>query len=415
MDTSLCGKTEKAKLNPELVGGTSMLERYLDHYEAQGSQFSDSHVIEYEGHVDEAALSRALHMLSGHYPVLRCRIRNDGTGYLLYLGDDSYPELAICDGDERMVRDEARRPWDAAQAVFKLTLIRGEGRGFIVLRATHSIGDGAARMAWIGELWRLYTDIVNGVDIVVPSEESLPRSCYEMLESRAGIDIPPSLASDRMPAPVELFDSINRNVWLDEENTRRLISTVRAEKTTVNAVICGAALIAQRELGNVASPTPMICMTMVNLRGRVNPPVGATEVTYFDIVHKAKVCVPASGNSLDIGRVVKEHWDNSIERREFSVAHVQSSPPPLDTPLDGRLATLLFSGSGVVPRFSQPPGLKILDLFAQRAGKVTSFPVYSARTYEGRLNLRFDYPSGIFTDQEVDRVVARTVGQLRDF
>lgn len=391
---------------------TMALQRYLVGIEIQMKGSAPSFAVEFRGTVHPAALSRAFELLYTHHPVLRGRIRRDDKGYLLYVPPNHHPELAILHGNERTLQREAQSPWDITRAVAKLTLIRSETEGFIALRADHAIVDARSLGALFGELWRLYTDIVNGSDTSVDRGVSLPSSPTDLIRQRWGrIKAEPS--TTRTGTPRRVCEALRRRIVLTEYDTTRLLAAARAQRTSVHALVCGAILVALRAHETQTEPAPMACRSVVDLRNRVRPPVGSTETTNFLGFHIAEVSVSENADPIIIGREVKKQLDNVIARRELlDMLDIRSSQ--LSTSLQQHLANVSITNAGVIPRLAQPADLAITDFLVLPPHKKKSamFPTYAAYTYDKQLSILCGYPSDFFTDEEVEEIVSRTTAQL---
>lgn len=387
-----------------------ILQRYLDDVESSLRNSSPSRVVEYQGKVDEEALSRAFHLLCVHHPVLGGRIRVDGQGYLLYVPPGHFPELKVCNGDKGLMLREIRRPWDPAHAVAALTLIRDDGGGFVVMRVNHAVFDGTSWGAMFGELWRLYTDVVKGINIPV-EPEPLPKSSYELLKQRWS-----EALSKRSPSisgpPNGVCSVLDRVISLSEEDTRRLIVAARNERLSVHTLVSGSLLASLRARAALREPVRMVCWSPVNLRNRVTPRVGATETTHFLGIHKAQMAVPADADAVVVGREIKTQLDSAIARRELSVDPLEMFSN-VETSLEQHYAKAVVTNVGVLPALSHPPGLVITDMRSWSQTTSTPFPGYSISTYEGKLRIICLYPSSRFDDGEVDQLVKDTAGQLR--
>lgn len=391
------------------------VRRYLDSIEVQMRNRAPSFVVEYHGHLDENVLARAFELLCSRHQVLRGRIRHDGKGYLLYVPPDHHPELIVLKGDESTLGNDVHGPWDITRGVAQLILIRGESRGFVALRADHSIVDGRSLGTMLGELWQLYANIANGSSISVDAGMSLPLSPYGLLKQRlSGLQSAPSPGIMDTPDLPDLCEALGRRIRLTEEDTARLIAAARAQKTSVHALVCGAILVTLRTLGSSIEPARMVCLSHVDLRNRVTPAVGATETTNFLGLHRAEVTVPVNGSAVTVGREIKEQLDSAIARGEL---------PPIDpskfvssmveTSLEQYLALISVSNVGIIPKLARPAGLEITDfLVPMRPKKSVKFPSHGVYTFDKRLSVLFSYPSEFFTHEEMEQVVARITKEL---
>lgn len=395
------------------------LQRYLDYIEIQMMNRKRSFDVEYLGSIDEDALARAFELLCRCNPVLRARIRQDDKGYLLYVLSDCEPEFIVYKCDGSPLSREPASPWDPARGVARLTLTHGEERGSVALHVDHAIVDARSLGSMLSELWRLYTDVVNGSEISIRSDVSLPAAPSHILKRRwiGSWTEGPTERGLVTPSPRGNVRKVfHQDIRLSVNDTARLIAGARANNTTMHGLICGAVLVSLRALGKSLGPEPMVCWSVVDLRDRVTPPVGARETTNFLGRHRAEVTVPIDGNPLCVGRDVKAQLDSAIERREL---------PPIDpsqqdvssrteSALEEHLAHVVVSNAGIMPLLNTPDGLTITDVVAPAPENTTAtFPGYVAYTYEGQLKILCIYPSDLFDDKNVDQLVRGTAEQLR--
>lgn len=387
-------------------------ERYLDEIEVRSLNNANSFAVEYAGKIDENALRKAFDLLCQRYPVLRARVRWDGKGYLIYLPEESRPSFVVVDGDEHAMQLEITRRWDPAEGLVKLILVRSLGQGFVTLRMDHSIVDASGWTTMLGDLWRWYTDIVSETDFTVDRGMSLPVPPSQLFRDRWGrMDEVSDGTSARVP---ERAGIVQRHEALSEADTDRLVCFARNNGTSVNALVCGAILVAQRSVAaSGPQAVPMACLVPVDFRNRVDPPVGATETTNFLRGYRADVLVPGAGEPLAVGDDVKKKLDAAISAEEgcptdlsgFYSAQAESS-------LEPRWSAAFISNVGVIRDYASPVELSITD-FRMIADSTTGIsPRYGLYTYGGCLHILCFAPSALFTVEEVDEVVARSAKML---
>lgn len=391
------------------------LQRYLDDIEVQLRGRIGAHIVEYKGDIHEEALASAFKLLCDQFPVLRGRIRRDGKGYLLYVPPDHRPEIVVARGDETTLERQVQEPLDSSRTVAELLLIRDETQGFAGLRADHAIVDARCLVTMLDELWRIYSAIINGSSISIDPDAGLPSSPCGLMKERWG-EILSETAAAHPAATPKVYRAHSRRIVLSEEDTTQLIAAARAQQTSVHALICGAILVALRALGEPTDPAAMACLSNIDLRNRLSPPVGATETTNLLSFHKAEVLVPLNGNPVTVGRVIKRQLDTAIERRELQPYDVQRFiSTQVDSSLERHLSVVGVSNSGVSTPFVQPPGLTITDLWKPLPQRTNvPFAGYGVYTKGGRLHMRCVYPSEFFTYDAVEQLVKRTAAQLRD-
>lgn len=392
-----------------------MLQRHLDHIEAQLRNDSPPHAVKYRGQLEDTALNHAFELLCARHPILRGRIRTDDHAYLLYVPPDHYPKFRIVDGDERTLDHEMNRRHNPESSLTDAVVVRRESGGFVALRMNHAIADGASKFAIFAELWRLYTDIVAGRNPPTTQNPSLAIPPTELLRQRwRGAQASPAPRPADTPSHPIISEVRGRRIQLNKGDTAQLLAAARSHTTSVHALVCGVVVTALRALATHPDPAPMEVISAINLRNLVSPPVGATETTNFLSGHKAIVDVSADSNPLTIGQEIKSQIDAAVTHRELvplDLAPVFFSQ--VETPLEQHLARCSISNHGVIPPFTQPPEIAITDFVRPRERETqVYFPRHGVYTYDGRLNIGCSYPSKYFTNDQVDDLVERITKQL---
>lgn len=400
------------------------LRRYLDGCEAPHVNAAPAHVAEYHGTLADGLLRAAFDALCRRYPLLCARVHaTAGERYVLSVSPGDRPEFVTVDGDEATLFGAVFGPWDAENAVARLIHVRGEAGGFVGLRIDHSVVDGHSMRAIFDDLWCVYGELAGGAEIAelsVAVRPALPRSPAELLRERW---FAPDPARDRRPGgnPGRVIGLRVRPhqgyLRLDRWDTSRLLTAARERGTTVHALICGAILVAQCAYGipEPTGPVRMVCLSPVNLRNRVSPPVGVTETTTFTRIHRAELGIPVDQDPVVVGRQLKRQLDRAIVDRDLlSVADLPDAlATPVDTPLDQRLAIAQVSNNGVVHApLNPPPGVRITDFFSPVDVILGIFPIYSVFTYRGRLSIRYLFPSNLFSAEDVGGLVDAVATRL---
>lgn len=395
------------------------VRRYLDPIEAQYLGTGGPIAAFCQGHVDELVMSRAFGLLCRRYPVLRARVRADDRGHLLYVPPD-HPEVAVT-GDYRNFQDvityarETSDSWDPAYACSKVAVFRAENRASVVFDIDHgATADGRARNALFAELWRLYTDLVNGVDVSV-QEGSLPASPYELLQRAMG-DKQHSLQITNGGLPVDSQlppgdPPLRKWICLTKNDTHKLIAASKANGVSIHGLMSGAILMAQRsQASHGGRRTSMVLWSVVDLRNRIGAPVGETETRDFIGLHKASVTVAEDSTPISIGHEIKSQLRVALKRHEL-FNPVIGRPPVVLGSLEQRFANAYVNSLGIIPTFAQPAELTInsIRIVPPRAGFL---PGYGAFTYDGKLNIYLLFPRRIFAQNEVEQIGEEIATQL---
>jgi phenolphthiocerol/phthiocerol/phthiodiolone dimycocerosyl transferase len=395
------------------------LSRYLDKVELQLLNAAPTQFVDYEGDLDVAALRRAFTLLCQNHPVLRARIVRDDQGYLLEAPPDQEPQLDLIPGGEDEFRAAATGPWDASSGAARLLVARQESGGIVGLRADHAIIDGRSWTAHFHQLWRLYTAIAEGEEVSVETGQSLPAPPYGVLRERwSGDKTEPESSEDDEPlnrsATIQRLESRFR---LSQEETSGLREAAREAGTSVHGLICGAILVAMRAQDEDAEPASMTCLTLVDLKQRIYPPVAATESANLFGIQRSELQVSSDTPVVVLAKEIKTRLDADIAAgKVLPVDGGQLTPGAAPaSSFDERFATIMVTNLGVVKAFAQPAGLRITDWrrIVQNSERTPPFPMYGVYTYDGRLSVRCNCSPAAYSTDEVDRFTERTIAELR--
>lgn len=383
-----------------------VLERYLDKIESSLMHMQQTRAVKYSGHIDESRVVEAFRLLCSLHPILRARVLYDEDGYMLSVVGEDCPEVVVFDGDENTLWREEEKSWGEGGEVAQLVLVRGRTGGIVALRVNHAIVDGVGLFAFFSELWQMYADIYCGRDVSARFGTSLPRAPLELYRQHwpnVGANSSDPLMSSYEPA--ELCDSVGRRVQLTEDDTARIAVSARDHHTTVGAVVGGSIVLSVR--ANDWLSDPIKTVTAVNLRNRVDPPVGATEVSNFACIVSSTII--GGEDPFLVGRNWSEQVANSI--RCFNVV-----VPGLSTYDHHELlrsARCTINNGGYVAPLSHPDGVEIIDYLDPPRRRVSLNDVYHIfYTFEGRLNIACHYPSKRFTLGDADQMVDGIIAQL---
>lgn len=414
-----------------MVVGLS-LERRLDKFEKCLKHSNPIIVAEVDGRIDNGRLAEALQATCKSDAVLGGRIEQ-------YNGED--PRFSVPNGEvlaEFHVRDEARArallkgevEFDAAKSLVSLYLVQGDKHDILALRVNHSIVDGPGLFYVLNRLWRYYD---TGGSEVVGCDSSLPASPLELLNQRWG-GIPDAeyrLGGLWNGVPDARLlklsrDRIIETIQLTKNETTRLLQCARSQKTTMHSMLCGAIFLAQHkeavgrsETGNEARESaPMLFISSVDLRNRVSPPVGVRETTNFVAACAGTVEVSTNSKAAEVGRNIRARMDTAVgERKLRLLSDLGSFYPKVETPLEQKWAIAQVNNARVIPLLETSNGRMVTDvrMVAPRndAGG-GPFPFYAASTYGGHLTVLCNYPSGLFSADEIRSAVCRIEKQLRE-
>ncbi len=365
---------------------------------------------EYEGDLDPELLDDAFRLLCLTHPVLRARIRRTTPDPALAVVPGHQPELIVLDDVPDVLEKIAELPWDATKAVSDLVLVRGEGHGFVALRTDHSITDANAWLGMFRELLRLFAAVAAGEEPDVEPGTWLPSPPAALFHERLGL-IPYDRRLFRTAAmpeePGEPAGLLSGYLTLGEEETDWLRRAARRYETTVHGLVCGAILLAQRMLAGGRETVPMYCVSPVDFRQRVDPPVGLLETTDFMMSYVAEADVSTRMSPVLIGQAVKGRMDAVLAAQEG----VRATAPLKDT-LDRNLSFALISNLGVIPDFPAPEKVSFTEFHILNTVGDTYFPGYYVSTYRGRLTVLYVFTNRFFSQEDVETVTRELKDQL---
>lgn len=367
------------------------MRRYLDPYEVAHLGAPTAFVVDCVGRLDDSALAAAFDLLCVQHPALRGHVRHDGHGHVL---DTRHGHHAIF--RSQPVHDYPRdvtTEWDVTRSLATLTVNRAKGRVRVALYLDHCVGDGRHMRALCESLWRLYTDIATGAKLTVAPARRLPSPPLKVLASRIGAGHDGVTATTPVDATLPVLRY--RRVELTETETQSLIETVRAREVTVYAFLVASVAHVQRAT---------TIWAVVDLRDRVEPPVGPTDTTNF--ASAATLDLDPSDDLLTTAKKARAQVLAAIasnmpreNMRDNSVGRDMGTPR-------GSLSAAIVSNLGGVPSFATPPRLEITGFRIWPYGWSHPFPMYMASTYRGRLGVDMVFRADVHSDEAADLMAA---------
>jgi hypothetical protein len=382
----------------------TVLERPLNYLELAHLDRVVIMAAEYEGELDNDALEQAFRKLCVVYPVLRAHVRGTGQDASFCVVPDYFPELLVLEDVPDVLTKIVELPWNAGESVADLVHVRGEGRGFLALRADHSIVDANGWLGMFRELLRLLADSPD-----VTAGNALPAAPAELFQQRLGL-IPYDRRLFHTTGGPGLDGSaalLSGYLTLNETETEWLRRAARFYRTSVHGLVCGAILLAQRALAGGSEPARMYCVSPVDFRGRVTPPVELLDTTNFMLSYVAEADVSARTSPITVGHAVKTQMDEVLSRGEGA----RSSSPMADS-LGRNLSFALVSNLGVISDFPEPSGMSITGFRVLNTVDDTLFPGHYVWTYRGRLTVLYVLTSRFFSQDDADMLAREITEQL---
>ncbi|MFA4080678.1 phthiocerol/phthiodiolone dimycocerosyl transferase family protein [Mycobacteroides salmoniphilum] len=381
------------------------------------------------GPLDDAALKEALAGMVDLYPLLGGRIHMSRRGFELRFDPRERPEVVFQDvGDadvgDYVVAGKAALPFGQVCA---LRVCRSGAKFRVTLLLHHAIADADAAMAYLHDVWQLYTERtrrVNGVVglISTPAPHPIPASAETLLRARGYIEPAYRQMMDLRPAyrgPESIWTALRprraqrARIQLSVEQTDRLVEAGRAQGVTLNGLVSAALVLAERELSG-KSELSVAISSFVNLRSRIDPPVAPTEGTNVLGIAEMILDVNRGSAALDLARrVVADIRDglrttrihqSAFVRGDFRRALALVRQYFLLVPMAGLVPTftaIQITNWGRVSAFATPDGVDIHDFrcgvelhplsaaIATRGVAMVEGRIYFVTSYNGRLSIDF--------------------------
>ncbi|MFI5566926.1 condensation domain-containing protein [Streptomyces sp. NPDC051740] len=377
------------------------------------------------GPVDVAALSAAFDATTEANAPLRSRIEQDGAGHLLRVLDaDERPRLITRTGDEaEAYAEELNRPLPLGGPLSRAVLVSAPGgdRHLFVLVIDHTITDGHSSIALHNALWDRYRQLVEGGtgESADPEGPRWPEPVSRLLPAVDDADTAKYLdgrLEEIRRHPVELvpYDAAPgertdagghievRRTTLDADLTSRLRRTARASGVSVHALISATLLVtARRRLPGDDGARTLGCLSPVDLRARLSPPLPASAPVPAVTTHLQTLQVSTSSEPLEVARAVHARLSDFLSRGDH--VHEMRITPEIRRNPALQLATVIATNMGVVPGPRLPGGLRAVDVrlvpgrehYFPQAGRS---PVMACVvSFEGRLSIEFPHSTACYS------------------
>ncbi|MEU1071164.1 MULTISPECIES: condensation domain-containing protein [unclassified Streptomyces] len=380
------------------------------------------------GDLDEELLAAAFAAKVAEHPSLRCRIAvEDGVAVLQPLAEHEVPRLLVREGGPDSFTEEFNTPLPVGGPLARAVLLRGGDEHTVILSVDHTITDGHSAIALQNALWDTYTRLAGDLpgaagryneEWPAPVSELLPAVSateaeeylalrVERTRQRPVVCLPyEAVGAQRPPGEPELGV---RRLLLEAEDTERLRRFAKAEGVSVHGLIAAAALTAvRRRLGGEPGTRTLGCMSPVDLRARLDPPL-AREVMVPAVTSCLDVLdVAHDADPLALARRVTENLHTAITRGD----HLQELHLLPQVPQHPALlaTSVIVTNMGRVPGPATPDGLQVTDVRLAPA-REHYFPeagrgpvMVCVVSFEGRLGIELPYSAGCFTHEQMEEL-----------
>lgn len=392
------------------------------------------------GRVEVEALSAAFDAVTEANPTLRSRIVPDGTGHALRLLDgDDRPRLVARTGDqEEAYAEELNSPLRVGGPLSRAVLVSapdGEHHTFFLM-VDHTVTDGHSSIALHNALWDHYRTLVEGgridastasagsvppqwpqpVSVLLPAADEAATAAYLDGRVEAVRRHPVDLVPYDVQGPSEAGHGADAGadgdghievcrLTLDTELTTGLRHTARRSGVSVHALVAASLLAAARRRLDGAGPRTLGCLSPVDLRSRLSPPLPVSAMVPAVTTHLQTLEVSEVSDPMETARTVHARLTDFISRGDHF--HEMRITPEIPRNPALQLATVIATNMGVVPGPRLPDGLRAVDVrlvparehYFPQAGRS---PVMACVvSFDGRLAIEFPYYTACFTSSFV--------------
>jgi hypothetical protein len=374
------------------------------------------------GRVDVAALSAAFDAMTEANPTLRSRIAEDGAGHALRLLDeDERPRLDARTGDpEAAYAAELNRPLPVGGPLSRAVLVSAADAEshLFVLVIDHTVTDGHSSIALHNALWDRYRALVDGEPFTDAPAADVPRWPRPVSELLPPADDAATVAYldgrieavRRHPVALVPYDVPSGQgaghievcrLTLDTDLTAGLRRTARRAGVSVHALIAAALLATARRRLDGDGPRTLGCLSPVDLRSRLSPPVPAADMVPAVTTHLQTLEVSGTPDPLELARTVHARLAGFLSRGEHF--HEMRITPEIPKNPALQLATVIATNMGVVPGPKLPSGLRAADVRLVPAreqyfpGAGRSPVMACVVSFEGRLSIEFPHFTACFS------------------
>lgn len=375
-----------------------------------------------DGPVDTAALSAAFEAITAEQPTLLTRIVPDGDGHALeILPDAERPRLRIRTGGAEAYTEEINSPLTVGGPLTRAVLVGGPGgrRHTLVLTVDHVITDGHSAIALLNTLWDRYREITGGTESPRPPAAGLPAPISTLLPhsdaaetakyleqrvweaGRHPVELVPYDVDATGEAPEKPHRIEVQRLLLDAGPTAGLRARARAEGLSVHGLIGAALLLAARRRLDGPGPRVLRCMSPVDLRSRLSPPVPADVMVAAVTAHLQALPVAEDTDVLGLAREVGDGLRDFLDRGDhFQEMRIMPSVPRHPTL---HLGTVIVTNMGAVSGPSLPDGPRVTDVrlvparehYFPQAGR--SPLMACVASFDGRLAIEFPHHTACFS------------------
>jgi NRPS condensation-like uncharacterized protein len=216
----------------------------------------------YKGPLTSPLLQKGLEKLASLHPHLRMRI--EGVHFVETDRPVPFSEQPFRSRAQwkEVLKTDLRRFEIEREPLWRVTFLKGENEGQIIITFHHAIADGPCGMKAMHHLFQILGDLSVEFDRTFPPLESL----FHLTPHE------PQVSLEAKPRIRKEHEMRFEKKLLDEETTNKLLAWSKERGIKVNGLLTAALLLAMKNTGRF-DHTEFSTLTVVNLRPYFTPPV----------------------------------------------------------------------------------------------------------------------------------------------
>lgn len=373
----------------------------------------------------EPFLRKALDILQEKHPPLKCRIKDKE--FPEYTSED-VPQIPLHvierKGDEHWIEIAEKEmfeplPWRTGPMV-RVVLLNSKDKYDLLVGFCHIIADATSGVNFVQNLLSIVDKLSRGVDL--KPEPPLPElpSAHELIRDdlryppeflditgriKRAIYKPVELKGDKEVLPEERITRVIQRT-LSPDDTKKLVSKSRKEKTSVHAALCAALFqtmvvqIRQQQKVSRKGSLMIGCITPINARHLFTTPVGdnignfITDAFHYQLINaKSSLWSAARKVKKSIQRETKFGRDIKAVRNIGELLKITTNPVELLRTVDDSLLPVAVTNMGRLDIPEKFGDITLEDLhFAVSVNPTAKSGISLAvTTFRGRMTINFLY------------------------
>lgn len=336
------GKTEEGALEEPSIDLNSIERREWLNDRGSAGNINFSVISVYKGPITHQILEKALRILSQSHPLLRTTIKiedqipkfhelkdlNIPLEENTYTGLEQWREIAKRDLRQRFDKDY--------QPLWRVSFLKGEQEGQILLTFHHAIADGVCGVEIMNHLYKVLSALLLNQKPELQFDSSLPplENLYRLIKKDPIQTVDPSAKTleTLAVAPKQSFKHTNFVMHvLDESLTKKVVQWGHQQNIKVHSILFAAFLKAFRLVKN-PSFDQLEALTVVNYRPFFDPPVSRELTRALFSWASGNFKVKKDTNFLNLAKGIHQDLHGKLKEGEH-VANLKTTSKLLETNL----------------------------------------------------------------------------------